>query len=104
MRLRSNVDLAGTFETSNTLLNDIHVICRDAIQSQLYNSITDCPQREKLGWLDVPNEMYNSLVYNYAMELYYPQMKKLMDYYTSKTIDGIMPGSSYSGRWYQLYL
>lgn len=155
MRLRSNVDEAGTFVTSNDLLNDIHVICRDAIQSQLYNSITDCPQREKLGWLDVPNEMYNSLVYNYdmenffkkvvldcfdaqyangrvpstvphfmsvydddpnwggaailvpyrswrqygdvtTMEQYYPQMKKLMDYYTSKTQNGIMPGSSYS--------
>lgn len=155
MRLRSNMDLAGTFETSNTLLNDIHVICRDAIQSQLYNSITDCPQREKLGWLDVPNEMYNSLVYNYDMEnffkkvvldcfdaqydngrvpstvphfmsvydddpnwggaailvpyrswkqygdvttleQYYPQMKKLMDYYTSRTVGDIMPGSNYS--------
>lgn len=155
MRLRSNMDTAGTFVTSNDLLNDIHVICRDAIQSQLYNSITDCPQREKLGWLDVPNEMYNSLVYNYdmenffkkvvldcfdaqyangrvpstvphfmsvydddpnwggaailvpyrswrqygdvtTMEQYYPQMKKLMDYYTSKTQNGIMPGSSYS--------
>lgn len=155
LRLRSDMDLAGTFETSNTLLNDIHVICRDAIQSQLYNSITDCPQREKLGWLDVPNEMYNSLVYNYDMEnffkkvvldcfdaqydngrvpstvphfmsvydddpnwggaailvpyrswrqygdvttieQYYPQMKKLMDYYTSRTVNNIMPGSNYS--------
>ncbi len=155
MRLRSDMDLAGTFETSNQLINDIHVICRDAIQSQLYNSITDCPQREKLGWLDVPNEMYNSLVYNYDMEnffkkvvldcfdaqyangrvpstvphfmsvydddpnwggaailvpyrswktygdvttmtKYYDQMKKLMDYYTSRTVNNIMPGSSYS--------
>lgn len=156
MRLRSNMDEVGEFKTSNQLLNDIHVICRDAIQSQLYNSITDCPQREKLGWLDVPNEMYNSLVYNYDMETffqkvvldcfdaqyantgrvpstvphfmsvydddpnwggsailvpyrswrqygdlttiakYYSQMKQLMDYYTSKTTNGIMPGSSYS--------
>lgn len=155
MRLRSDVEQAGTFVTDNQLLNDIHVICRDAIQSQLYNSITDCPQREKLGWLDVPNEMYNSLVYNYDMEnfykkvvldcfdaqyangrvpstvphfmsvydddpnwggaailvpyrswkmygdvttiqTYYPQMKKLMDYYTSKTVDNIMPGGNYS--------
>ncbi len=155
MRIRSNMEQVGTFTTSNQLLNDIHTICRDGIQSQLYNSITDCPQREKLGWLDVPNEMYNSLVYNYDMETffqkvvldcfdaqyangrvpstvphfmsvydddpnwggaailvpyrswrqygdrttiaaYYDKMKLLMDYYTSKTIDGIMPGSSYS--------
>lgn len=156
LRIRSNMDQVGTFTTSNRLLNDIHTICRDAIQSQLYNSITDCPQREKLGWLDVPNEMYNSLVYNYDMETffqkvvldcfdaqyadngrvpstvphfmsvfdddpnwggsailvpyrswrqygdrttiatYYTQMKRLMDYYTSRTQGDIMPGSSYS--------
>ena len=155
MRIRSNMDEVGSFITSNQLLNDIHTICRDAIQSQLYNSITDCPQREKLGWLDVPNEMYNSLVYNYDMETffqkvvldcfdaqydngrvpstvphfmavydddpnwggaailvpyrswrqygdrttiatYYDKMKRLMDYYTSKTVGDIMPGSSYS--------
>lgn len=155
MRIRSNMEQAGQFTTSNTLLNGIHTICRDAIQSQLYNSITDCPQREKLGWLDVPNEMYQSLAYNYDMETfyqkvvldcfdaqyatgkvpstvphymsvydddpnwggsailvpyrswkqygdrttistYYDKMKKLMDYYTSKTIGNIMPGSSYS--------
>ena len=155
MRLRSNMKQAGIFKSSNSLLNDIHVICRDAIQSQLYNSITDCPHREKLGWLDVPNEMFYSLVYNYDMEnffkkvvldcfdaqysngrvpstvphfmsvydddpnwggaailvpyrcwktygdtttmaQYYQQMKKLMDYYTSKTKNNIMPGSGYS--------
>lgn len=155
MRIRSRMDQVGSFTTSNVLLNDIHTICRDAIQSQLYNSITDCPQREKLGWLDVPNEMYYSLAYNYDMETfyrkvvldcfdaqyasgkvpstvphfmavydddpnwggaailvpyrswrlygdrtvlttYYDQMKRLMDYYTSKTVGHIMPGSSYS--------
>ena len=156
LRIRSNMDQVGAFATSNRLLNDIHTICRDAIQSQLYNTVTDCPQREKLGWLDVPNVMYNSLAYNYDMEnffqkvvldcfdaqyadngrvpstvphfmsvydddpnwggaailvpyrswrqygdrttiaAYYPQMKRLMDYYTSKTQGDIMPGSSYS--------
>ncbi len=155
LRIRSNMNQAGTFQTSNTLLNDIHTICRDAIQSQLYNSVTDCPQREKLGWLDVPNEMFNSLCYNYDMQTFwqkvvmdcfdaqyatgrvpstvphfmsvydddpnwggaailvpyrswktygdrtvisenYGRMKRLINYYTSKTNGYIMPGSSYS--------
>lgn len=30
------------------------------------------------------------------MTKFYPQMKKLMDYYTSKTVNHIMPGSNYS--------
>lgn len=155
LRLRSRLDSTGTFTTSNQLLNDIHTLCHDAIGSQLYNSVTDCPQREKLGWLDVPNEMFNSLCYNFDMQAffekvlmdcfdaqkadgcvnstvphymqvydddpnwggaailvpyrcwqtygdetlmqrYYPQMKRLMDYYTSLTNGYLMPGSSYS--------
>lgn len=160
MRIRSAVDNHGSMETSNKLLNDIHVLCRDAIASQLYNTVTDCPQREKLGWLDVPNEMFNSLAYNFDMRQffrkvvmdcfdaqyddghvpstvphymsvydndpnwggaailvpyrcwktygdrtinlqYYPQMKKLMDYYTSQTTDGIMRPISVLSDWGQ---
>ncbi len=159
-RIRSNMDQTGYFSTSNTLINDIHTLCRDAIQSQLYNTITDCPQREKLGWLDVPNEMFNSLCYNYdmttfwtkvvmdcfdaqgengfvpstapwfmnvyaddpnwggtgilvpyrslktygdrsLMKKYYPQMKRLMDYYTSRTTDYIMQNYSVLSDWGQ---
>lgn len=160
MRLRADIANSGTFATSNALLNDIHIICRDAIASQLYNSITDCPQREKLGWLDVPNEMFNSLAYNFDMQnfwrkvvmdcfdaqlpdgrvpstvphymsvydndpnwggaailvpyrvwrtyadeslmrQYYPQMKRLMDYYTGETTDGIMNNISVLSDWGQ---
>lgn len=155
LRLRSQLKSIGTLETSNQLLNDIHTICHDAIGSQLYNSVTDCPQREKLGWLDVPNEMFNSLCYNFDMQAffekvlmdcfdaqksngcvnstvphymqvydddpnwggaailvpyrcwqtygdeslmqrYYPQMKRLMNYYISLTNGNLMPGRSYS--------
>ncbi len=159
-RIRSNMAYTGSFATGNTLLNDIHTLCRDAIQSQLYNTITDCPQREKLGWLDVPNEMFNSLCYNYdmttfwgkvvmdcfdaqgdngfvpstapwfmnvfpddpnwggtailvpyrsmktygdrsLMKRYYPQMKRLMDYYTTRTSGYIMQNYSVLSDWGQ---
>ncbi len=91
LRIRSNMDTAGTFETSNQLLNDIHTICRDAIQSQLYNCVTDCPQREKLGWLDVPNEMYNSLAYNYDMETFY--RKVVLDCFDAQYPNGRVPST-----------
>lgn len=89
MRIRSDMDLTGHFETSNQLINDIHVICRDAIASQLYNSITDCPHREKLGWLDVPNEMYVSLNMNFAMENFYK--KVVMDCFDAQQANGWVP-------------
>lgn len=91
LRIRSDVEASGTFECSNELLNGIHTICRDAIQSQLYNAITDCPQREKLGWLDVPNEMYNSLSYNFNMENFYK--KVVLDCFDAQTATGKIPST-----------
>ena len=68
LRLRNSLSDAGTFQTSNPLINQIHTICRNAIQSQLFNTVTDCPQREKIGWLDVPNQLYNSIAMNFDFQ------------------------------------
>lgn len=92
MRIRSNMENIGHINTSNTLINDIHTICRDAIASQLYNSITDCPQREKLGWLDVPNEMYVSLNSNFNMQNLYK--KVVMDCFDAQQANGMVPSVS----------
>ena len=89
MRIRSDMECHGTVQTSNPLINDIHAICRDAIASQLYNSITDCPHREKLGWLDVPNEMYVSLNMNFQMQNFYK--KVVMDCFDAQRADGRVP-------------
>ncbi len=89
MRIRSNIDNIGELDCDNQLINDIHVICRDAIASQLYNSITDCPHREKLGWLDVPNEMYVSLNMNFDMQNFYK--KVVMDCFDAQQSNGWVP-------------
>ncbi len=89
MRIRADVEQAGHFATSNQLVNDIHTICRDAIASQLYNCITDCPHREKLGWLDVPNEMFVSLIANYDMQAYWH--KVVTDCFDAQQADGMVP-------------
>lgn len=91
MRIRSDMENIGRFESSNTLLNQIHVICRDAIASQLYNTITDCPGREKLGWLDVPNEMFNSLSFNFDMAAFYN--KVTLDCFDAQYANGRVPST-----------
>jgi alpha-L-rhamnosidase len=90
-RIRSNMENTGKVETSNTLLNQIHTICRDAIQSNLYNTITDCPQREKLGWLDDSNLLYHSLADNYNMKTMYE--KVVMDCFDAQYADGHVPST-----------
>lgn len=50
--IRVNNDIAGTFDSSNELLNSIHKIVNRAVQSNMLSVFTDCPHREKLGWLE----------------------------------------------------
>lgn len=99
LRLRSNVEQTGDFKTANTLINDIHTICRDAIQSQIYNSFTDCPHREKLGWLDVPNELYFSIGYNYDMTKFWG--KTVQDCFDAQYATGKVPSTvpHFHGDW-----
>ena len=99
LRMRADVDQTGDFTTSNELLNDIHTICRDAIQSQIYNSFTDCPHREKLGWLDVPNELYFSIGYNYDMQTFWG--KTVQDCFDAQTATGKVPSTvpHFHGDW-----
>lgn len=42
----------GEFTTSNELLNRIWTIVRWAQLSNMVSALTDCPHREKLGWLE----------------------------------------------------
>jgi alpha-L-rhamnosidase len=42
---------AGSFTSSNDLLNGIHQIINRAIQGNMMSIFTDCPDREKMGWL-----------------------------------------------------
>ncbi len=90
-RIRCAMDAASSFHTSNTLLNDIHTICYRGMESQLYNTVTDCPHREKLGWLDVPNLMYQSLSYNFDIK---PLLSKVvMDAYDSQGANHYVPST-----------
>ncbi len=90
-RIRCAMDVAGSFHTSNTLLNDIHTICYRGMESQLYNTVTDCPHREKLGWLDVPNLMYQSLSYNFDVKSLLA--KVVMDAFDSQGANHYVPST-----------
>jgi hypothetical protein len=43
---------AGHFETSSRLFNDTHRLIDWAMRSNMSYVMTDCPHREKLGWLE----------------------------------------------------
>ena len=88
--ISSDVNKTGTFECSNPLLNTIHRITLRAIDSNLYSTLTDCPHREKLGWLEVPGLLYNTMAYNYDIAAW--ASKVCYDCRMGQHSDGFVPG------------
>ena len=63
--VHADAPLAGTFETSDRLVNGVHRMIVGAIRSNMMHVMTDCPHREKLGWLEEAYLMGPSIFYNY---------------------------------------
>lgn len=66
--IRTSNDAVGSLNTSNSLFNSIHKIIDRAIQSNMYSVMTDCPHREKLGWLEQDHLVMNPIVRGYDMQ------------------------------------
>ncbi|HEY1216984.1 MAG TPA: family 78 glycoside hydrolase catalytic domain, partial [Bryobacteraceae bacterium] len=87
--VRANVANAGEFSSSNVLFNGIHVLINSAIQSNLQNVLTDCPHREKLGWLEESHLLGSALMYGYDIARLYEKISD--DMHDAQTIDGMVP-------------
>ncbi|MDQ5930814.1 MAG: alpha-L-rhamnosidase [Bacteroidota bacterium] len=69
---------AGTFECSNNIFNKAHQLINNAIKSNFQSILTDCPHREKLGWLEEAHLNGPGLMFNYNMETYFPSIMQNM--------------------------
>ena len=79
----------GTFECSNPLLNDAYRIIDRAVRSNWQAVWTDCPHREKLGWLEQDWLNGEGLVYNYDCRTMIEQtMQNIAD---AQHADGAVP-------------
>lgn len=59
---------AGTFTSSDAFLASLHLVVDRAVQGNMYSVFTDCPHREKLGWLEQLHLCFDALVRNYDVE------------------------------------
>ncbi|WP_428331544.1 family 78 glycoside hydrolase catalytic domain [Mucilaginibacter sp.] len=79
----------GTFSCSNQLFNRIYTLVRWAQRSNMMSIMTDCPQREKLGWLEQYHLNGPSLRYNFDLSLMF---RKIMnDMADSQLPNGLVP-------------
>ena len=72
--LHATAARTGQFTSSSDLLNRIHELIVQAIRSNLQNVLTDCPHREKLGWLEQAHLMAAGLCYNFDLRNVYAKI------------------------------
>lgn len=64
----SSVSVAGTFSSSDDQINKLHKLNKWTIISNLHSIPTDCPAREKCGWLGDAHAMGPATIYQLDMQ------------------------------------
>lgn len=89
LHTRNSAPVVGSFECSNPLFNNIFQLINWAMKSNLASVTTDCPHREKLGWLEVTHLVGSSIKYNYDILNYYNKIIEDMIY--GQMPEGLVP-------------
>lgn len=89
LHTRNSAPTVGKFECSNELFNRINSLIDWAIKSNLQSVVTDCPHREKLGWLEQTLLMGGGIHYNF--DIYHLYSKQVEDMMEAQTMDGLVP-------------
>ncbi len=89
LHTRNAAPTAGSFSCSNDLFNRTNTLINWAIKSNMASVFTDCPHREKLGWLEEVHLMGSSVKYNFDIAtLCRKVVKDMMD---AQTDEGLVP-------------
>ena len=80
---------AGEFWCSHETLNKIHAMVRWAELSNMMSVISDCPHRERLGWLEQSHLHGPSFRYSYEMRPFYAKI--LADMRDAQDESGLVP-------------
>ena len=89
LQTRNSAAQVGTFACSDPLFNKIHTLIDWAVRSNMASVLTDCPHREKLGWLEVTHLMGGSIQYRYDISRLYA--KQVNDMRTAQHANGMVP-------------
>ena len=79
----------STFWCNNDLFTKTHRLIERAERSNMQAVLSDCPHREKLGWLEQDHLCGPSLLYNYDMTTLIPKI--IRDIVDTQKDDGMVP-------------
>jgi hypothetical protein len=89
LHTRNSSPEVGSFKCSNELFNSIYELINWSIRSNLSSVATDCPHREKLGWLEQTHLMGNSIKYVYDIHNLYDKI--IDDMIEAQLENGLVP-------------
>jgi hypothetical protein len=81
--------VVGEFSCSNDMFNRTSTLIRWAMRSNMMSVLSDCPHRERLGWLEQDHLVGPSLQYNFDVAAL--QTKICHDISEAQTPDGLVP-------------
>jgi hypothetical protein len=87
--VQSSSEPVGEFECSNPLFNHIRNLVRWAQRANMMSVMTDCPTREKRGWLE--QDHLNGPALRYEFDLAQLFTKTLNDIADSQLTNGLVP-------------
>ena len=89
LHCRNAAEKIGSFSCSNELFNKTYTLIDWAVKSNMVSVFSDCPHREKLGWLEQAHLMWTSVCFNYDVTNLY--RKQIEDMKYSQTSEGLVP-------------
>ena len=89
LHTRNAAARVGEFSCSKDMFNKTDVIIDWAVRSNMSSVLTDCPHREKLGWLEEAHLVGPSIRYNYDIASLC--RKVIKDMMHAQTADGLIP-------------
>jgi alpha-L-rhamnosidase len=87
--VHSSAATVGSFACANPLVNRVHALIGAAIESNLQSVLTDCPHREKLGWLECAHLLAGCVMYNYDVPTFYAKIANDMS--EAQLANGMVP-------------
>ncbi|KAL1607762.1 hypothetical protein SLS60_002698 [Paraconiothyrium brasiliense] len=77
--------------TSDKLFNGIHSNIDRSIKSNMHSVLTDCPHREKLGWLEQDHLVFDPVAMGYDIEAYGLDFMRTIADAQAPDIPGLIP-------------
>lgn len=89
LHIQNSSPETGSFKCSDNKLNSIYGLIKWSIKSNLVSVATDCPHREKLGWLEQTHLMGNSIKFLYNIHNLYNKI--IDDMIDAQLENGLVP-------------